>query len=87
MTTDERFDRIESALEKALGAVATLAGTVTSHERDIEAHDRQIDGLIRVAERQEASMKQIREAINDTSRIVSDLVKEWQAYIKQRPPQ
>ena len=39
MTTEERFTRIETNLDKLTGVVATLAETVV-------AHDNQIEGLI-----------------------------------------
>lgn len=44
MNTDERIDRL-------IGIVESLAASVVAHDDSIEAHDRQIDGLIAVAEK------------------------------------
>ncbi len=66
MTTEEKLDRLT-------GIVDSLASTVV-------AHDNQIEGLIRVAEKQGHEMEKLREAIAETER-------QWQAYINTLPRQ
>ena len=66
MTIDEKLDRLHDI-------VHTLAATVMAHDNKIEAHDRQIEGLIRAAEAQR--------------RQISDLTSQWQAYINTLPKQ
>jgi hypothetical protein len=63
-----------------------------------ETQDQRIADLIAATEAQrvkhdeewqhhELSLQQMREVMNETSRVVADLIREWQAYIKQRPKQ
>jgi hypothetical protein len=59
MTTDERIER--------------LTGIVESLSASVVAHDSQIEGLIRVAERHQRQMEK--------------LERQWQAYIRRLPPQ
>ena len=59
MTTEEKIDRLT-------GIVETLANTVV-------AHDHQIEGLIKVAEKQAAQ--------------IASLERQWQAYINTLPRQ
>jgi len=59
MTTDERLDRLTNIVD-------ALATTVV-------AHDNQIDGLIKVAERLSTQM--------------ADLDRRWQAYLNTLPRQ
>jgi hypothetical protein len=66
VTTDEKLDRLTSV-------VASLAASVVHRDDQIEAHDRQIDGLIKVAEKQAERMDQ--------------LSREWQAYLSTIRPQ
>lgn len=49
MTTEERFERIESILE-------TLAASVVARDNQIEAHDRQIGALIDLASKHEKAI-------------------------------
>ena len=64
MTTEERFERLEGILD-------ALASTVV-------AHDNQIEGLIKVAEKNSALLAETREAM-------AILDKRWQAYINTLP--
>jgi chromosome segregation ATPase len=73
MTTDERIDRLT-------GIVETLAATVAAHDNSIEAHDRQIEALIAVAEKQDSRLRTLAQAIEDMSR-------QWQAYLNTLPRQ
>ena len=80
MTTEEKLDRltnivgdIGNGLKQLTGAVGTLAETVAAHDDKIEAHDRQIEALIDVG------LKQKEE--------ISQLVREWQAYLRTIRPQ
>ena len=66
MTTEEKIDRLT-------GIVDTLASTVV-------AHDNQIDGLIKVAEKQGTRIQSLTAALEDMS-------KQWQAYLNRLPPQ
>ena len=66
MTIDERLDRLMDIVE--------------AHDGQIEAHNEQIDGLIKLAgdlvkmsERHQSEIEQ--------------LVREWQAYLRRIPPQ
>lgn len=64
MTTDERIDRLT-------GIVEALAATAV-------AHDDQIDGLIRVAEKHWAQIVALTEQVANTER-------QWQAYVTTLP--
>ncbi|HEX4135601.1 MAG TPA: hypothetical protein VHY84_13385 [Bryobacteraceae bacterium] len=59
MTTEEKIERLT-------GIVESLAASVV-------AHDSQIEGLIRVAEKHQRQME--------------TLERQWQAYINRLPPQ
>ena len=93
MTTDERIDRLA-------GIVESLAASVVSHDDSIEAHDRQIAGLISVAEKQ-------KDRIDDQDRRIEGLLsaaekhdaqiaalaeqianteRQWQAYLTRLAP-
>lgn len=65
MTTDERIDRL-------IGVVESLAATVV-------AHDNQIEGLIKVAEKHD-------EHIAKQGERIDQLVREWQAYLTRVAP-
>jgi ABC-type transporter Mla subunit MlaD len=73
MTTDERVDAIAKTLEQLTGVVASLAGTVASH-------DRQIGALIENANTQAADTTALKAALADLSR-------QLQAYLTRMPPQ
>jgi hypothetical protein len=60
MTIDERLERLT-------GIVETRAGAVAAHDSVLEAHDRQIEALIELADRNQKSM--------------ADLDHRWQAYL------
>lgn len=62
---------IEEQLERLTGIVSTLATSVV-------AHDNQIEGLIRVAEKQDAQIAALAEQVANTER-------QWQAYINTLP--
>ena len=47
MTPEERIERIEANLDRLIGVVSALAGSVVSHDNQIEA-------LIKMAEKHEA---------------------------------
>jgi len=50
MTFEEHLDRLA-------GIVESLAGSVVARESQIEAHDRRIDSLIKVTERDDAKLR------------------------------
>jgi len=71
VTVEERLDRLTSVVE-------TLAGAVTAHDSVIEAHDRQIDALIKISEENARNWKVLERQLQDLSR-------QWQAYINTLP--
>ena len=71
---------IEQQLEKLTGIVTTLAGSVIALDRNVEAHDRQIEALIIVAEKNSAQIKEQNERF-------AVLERQWQAYINTLPRQ
>jgi hypothetical protein len=66
MSTEERLDRLT-------GIVESLAASVVHH-------DDQIADLIKVAERHQKDMDELRRSIAETERL-------WQAYLKRLPQQ
>jgi hypothetical protein len=64
---------IEERIERLTGIVESLAASVVAHDNQIEAHGRQIEGLIKVAEQQSARFDAIE--------------RQWQAYINTLPRQ
>jgi hypothetical protein len=66
MTTDERLDRLT-------GIVESLAASVVGH-------DDQIEILIKVAQKHEGTMEDLKRAHAETERLL-------QAYLKRLPPQ
>jgi ABC-type transporter Mla subunit MlaD len=62
---------IEEQIERLTGIVNALAGTVVSH-------DNQIEGLIKVAEQQSAQIAQ-------QSAQIAAIERQWQAYINTLP--
>jgi ABC-type transporter Mla subunit MlaD len=73
MTTEERIDAIAKTLEQTTGVLASLAGTVA-------AHDRQIGELIDNAKSQAADTATL-------TATVADLSRQLQAYLTRIPPQ
>jgi uncharacterized protein Yka (UPF0111/DUF47 family) len=74
VTTEEKLDKLTSVVE-------TLAASVVHRDNQIDAHDRQIDGLIRVAEQHAEQMERLGKRMDQLSR-------DWQAYLTTiRPPQ
>jgi ABC-type transporter Mla subunit MlaD len=71
VNTDERIDRLTTALE-------SLAASVIARDNQIEAHDRQIGALIELAAKHD---KQIQALLNSTA----NLEKQWQAYLRTLP--
>ena len=88
MTTDERLDRLTGIVETRAGSVAShdstidsltgavtayksvidaLAGAASAHSAAIEAHDRQIAALLTLADQNQTAMTQLQ--------------REWQAYL------
>jgi len=61
---DQRLDRLTSIVE-------TLAGATVAMDNHIEAHDRQIEALISVAEKHSAQ--------------IASLERQWQAYVNTLP--
>jgi len=80
MTTDERVDAIAKTLEHVTGVVASLAGTVA-------AHDRQIGAILIVIEKHDAEIGALQAGIAELKGTVADLTREWQAYLRRIPPQ
>jgi ABC-type transporter Mla subunit MlaD len=73
MTTDERIDAIAKTLEQLAGVTSALAGSVA-------AHDRQIGTLI-------TATAELKATVAATSASVSELTREWQAYLRRIPRQ
>lgn len=73
VTTEEKLDRL-------VGIVDSLAASMVHHDDQIEAHDRQIEALIRVAEKHDAQIAALATQIANTER-------QWQAYINTLPRQ
>jgi hypothetical protein len=63
---EERLDRVADTLDRLVGVMDGLAGTVV-------AHDKQLDVLIKLAEKHEGA--------------IADLEREWQAYVNTLPRQ
>jgi uncharacterized protein (DUF3084 family) len=66
MTIDQRMDRLT-------GIVEALAASVVARDNQIDAHDRQIDALITIAEKSEKRLAM--------------LERQLEAYLKRLPPQ
>ena len=73
MTTEQKLDRLT-------GIVETLAGAATAHDPVLEAHDRQIEALIVLAEKSRAAIDELRKEAARTER-------QWQAYLNTLPRQ
>jgi hypothetical protein len=71
MTSEQRFQRIESALDG-------LPRAAERHAQAVEQHDKQIDALITIAEEHAAELKALRS-------VVTDVTRHWQAYINTLP--
>ena len=57
MTTDERIDRIEAALEKLTGVLTTVAGATANHDARIEATIRAAEAQQAVSERHDREIE------------------------------
>ena len=66
MTVDEKIERLA-------GNVETNAHAIAPHDDKIEAHDRQVEALITIAEQQSKKMELLQ--------------KEWQAYLRTLRPE
>ena len=66
--------------EELIAVVKSLAASVVHHDDLIEAHDRQIENLIKVADKHFALIAELRESIARTE-------KQWQAYVNTLRPQ
>ena len=73
MTTEQKLDSLT-------GIVETLAGAAAAHDPVLEAHDRQIEALIKLADRSQAEMKELKKEAARTERL-------WQAYLNTLPRQ
>ena len=78
MTIDEKLDRLHDI-------VHTLAATVMAHDNKIEAHDRQIEGLIRASEAQTLQIAELTKVVDKLSVQVAATERQWQAYINTLP--
>jgi len=67
--------------------LTTMGANLIYHDDKIEAHDRQIEGLIRVAQEQTAQMKILDTRVADLVRATENLERQWQAYINTLPRQ
>jgi hypothetical protein len=73
LKSKERFNlTAEEKIDRLTGIVDPLASTVV-------AHDNQIDGLIKVEEKQGTRLQSLTAALKDMS-------KQWQAYLNRLPP-
>jgi uncharacterized protein (DUF3084 family) len=79
VTTDERIHALTVIVDKMAGAINTLAGAVVARDSQIDAHDRQIEGLIQVAEKHDAQIAALAEQVANTER-------QWQAYLTRLSP-
>ena len=73
MTTEERFQRIETALDRLTGVVDALAASVVARDDQTDAHSRQIGALIEVASKHEKA--------------IANLEHQWEAYLRRLPRQ
>lgn len=80
MTFDEKLDRLGDI-------VRALASSVVAHDSQNDAHDRQIDGLIRVAEAQRLRIDELNKSLEETGRAIAATERQWQAYINTLPKQ
>jgi chromosome segregation ATPase len=86
LTTEEKLDRLTMLVD-------SLAASVVAHDDSIEAHDRQIEGLITVSETQKvsidgllASAKELRASVDKHDEIIANLERQWQAYLTRIAP-
>ena len=61
MTTEERFQRIESA-------ISGLATAAERHAAAVEKHDEQIEALLTIAEKHAAELTALRTVVTDVTR-------------------
>ena len=71
---------IKEQLESLTGVVSSLAASVVHRDNQIDAHDRQIDGLIKIAEKHAEQLREQKERMDQLSR-------DWQAYLTTIRPQ
>jgi hypothetical protein len=71
MTTQERFQRIESA-------ISGLPIAAERHAAAVEKHDEQIEALLSIAEKHAAELTALRA-------VVTDVTRQWQAYLNTLP--
>jgi len=67
--------------------VKSLANSVVHHDDQIEAHSRQIDGLIRVTTELRVSTVELRQTVEKQSVEIANLIREWQGYLRTVRPQ
>ncbi len=87
MTTDERIDKLTQAFANALDSIHSLERIAAGHQSTIEAHDRQIEGLIAVAEKHAADAQRQTQETALLKQALIDLSQQWQAYLRRIPPQ
>jgi hypothetical protein len=80
MTTEERLDRVVANLDHLAGYVDKLAGVVS-------AQGQRIEGLITVAESQQATIDQLIKLAVEQRLSLANLERQWQAYINTLPRQ
>jgi phage shock protein A len=73
MSIDERLDRLTAVVE-------SLAASVVEH-------DDQIEGLIKVAEKQQKAAEEGRRETDKLRQSIAETERLWQAYLKRLPPQ
>ena len=78
MTFEEKLDQLRDI-------VHTLASSVVAHDNKIEAHDRQIEGLIRASEAQTLQIAELTKVVDKLSVQVAATERQWQAYINTLP--
>ena len=66
MTIDEKFEILHDSIK-------SLENIAVAHQASMEAHDRQIDGLLKTSEENTRNWEQLR--------------REWQAYLNTLPRQ
>ena len=71
MTPEERFQRIESA-------ISGLATAAERHAAAVEKHDEQIEALLTIADKHAVELTALRAVVTDVNR-------QWQAYINTLP--
>jgi uncharacterized protein YoxC len=67
--------------------VKSLAASVVHRDNQIDAHTRQIDGLIKVTSDLAKVTAELRRSVEKQAEEMTQLVREWQAYLRTLRPQ